>query len=396
MQVVILAAGESTRTYPLTKTKPKPLLRVANQTIIERNLTQLQGLTKEVIIVIGYRQRMIRDYLGRSFGKLKLSFIEQKKRNGSGGALLCAQNKLKDKFLVLNGDDLYSQCDLKKLIKFRYALLAKEIDDPGRFGVLKVKGRKLLDFEEKPAKPKSNLVNTGAYIFDTKIFSHELQKSKRGELEIIDYIRFFISQGENFYWQKVSDFWFPITYPWSLFEPNHYFLNQLKTEIKGKVEKGAVIKGQVQIGKKTVIKSSAYLEGPILIGENCSIGPNCYLRPHATIGDNCHIGQAVELKNTIIGSNTNIAHLSYIGDSIIGKNVNFGAGTITANLRHDGKTIRSMIKGELVDSGLRKLGVICGDGVKAGINTSFYPGVKLDPGVATLPQEVVMRDKTIE
>lgn len=395
MQVIILAAGESTRTYPLTKTRPKPLLKVVNKTIIEHNLSQLEELTDEVIVITGYQQEMIKSHLGEKFGRIKLSFIEQKERNGSGGALLCVKNKLRDRFLVLNGDDLYSERDFKKLVKFKYALLAKEVDDPGRFGVLKVKGGKLLDFEEKPKKPKSNLVNSGAYIFDKKIFNYGLKESRRGELEIIDYIRHLISQGENFECQKVNDFWFPITYPWSLFEPNQYFLNQLKTEIKGKIEKGATVKGQIKIGKNTVIKSGVYLEGPILIGKNCSIGPNCYLRSYTILGDNCHIGQAVELKNAIVGDNTNIAHLSYVGDSIIGENVNFGAGAITANLRHDGKTIRTPVKGELVDSGLRKLGVIVGDKVKTGIHTSFYPGVKIDPMAMTLPGEVVTRDKTL-
>lgn len=394
MQAVILAAGESTRTYPLTKTRPKPLLQVANQTIIERSLAQLKSLTEEVIIVIGYQQKMLKEYLGNHFGKIKLDYVEQAARNGSGGALLAAKNKLKDKFLVLNGDDLYSLIDLKKLIKFDYGLLAKEVTDASRFGVLKVKGDKVIDFEEKPNAPQSNLINTGAYVFNKNIFNYQLNESSRGELEIIDYIRYLISDKKDFYFQKVSDFWFPTVYTWSLFTANHYFLDQIKKEALGKIEKGAVIKGQVKIGKGTIIKSGAYLEGPILIGERSVIGPNCYLRPYTTIGNDCHIGQAVELKNTIVGNSTNIAHLSYVGDSIIGDNVNFGAGTITANLRHDGKTIRSMVKGELIDSGLKKFGVIVGDGAKTGIHTSLYPGIKLDPGVMTLPGEVVTRDKT--
>jgi bifunctional UDP-N-acetylglucosamine pyrophosphorylase/glucosamine-1-phosphate N-acetyltransferase len=129
-----------------------------------------------------------------------------------------------------------------------------------------------------------------------------------------------------------------------------------------------------------------------LIGRNSVIGPNAYLRPGTTIGDGCHIGQAVEIKNSIIGAGSNVAHLSYVGDSILGENVNFGAGTITANLRHDGESIKSAVGDKVADSERKKLGVIVGDGCKTGVHTSFYPGVKLDPGTTTLPGEVVKRD----
>ena len=80
-----------------------------------------------------------------------------------------------------------------------------------------------------------------------------------------------------------------------------------------------------------------------------------------------------------------VPHLSYIGDSVIGANANIGCGTVTANFRHDGKNHRSFVKGELVDTGRRKLGTIIGDGVHTGINTSIYPGRKIRPGLSTLP-----------
>jgi len=81
-----------------------------------------------------------------------------------------------------------------------------------------------------------------------------------------------------------------------------------------------------------------------------------------------------------------------VGDSVLGANVNFGCGTITANFRHDEGNHRSMVKGELVDTGRRKLGTIVGDAVHTAINTSIYPGRKLWPHTSTLPGEVVNRD----
>jgi bifunctional UDP-N-acetylglucosamine pyrophosphorylase/glucosamine-1-phosphate N-acetyltransferase len=100
------------------------------------------------------------------------------------------------------------------------------------------------------------------------------------------------------------------------------------------------------------------------------------------------VGNAVEVKNSAIMSGSKIGHLSYVGDSVIGEGCNFGAGTICSNLRHDKGNIKSFIKGERVDSGRRKLGVIMGDNVMTGINTSIYPGTVIKPGFRGLPAAV--------
>jgi bifunctional UDP-N-acetylglucosamine pyrophosphorylase/glucosamine-1-phosphate N-acetyltransferase len=103
------------------------------------------------------------------------------------------------------------------------------------------------------------------------------------------------------------------------------------------------------------------------------------------------IGNAVEIKNSIIMEKTNIGHLSYLGDSVIGHGCNFGAGTKVANLRHDGRNVRVATEGGSIDTGRRKLGVIMGDGVHTGINTSINVGVMMAARRSTRPGEVVMR-----
>jgi bifunctional UDP-N-acetylglucosamine pyrophosphorylase/glucosamine-1-phosphate N-acetyltransferase len=135
-----------------------------------------------------------------------------------------------------------------------------------------------------------------------------------------------------------------------------------------------------------------FIEGHVVIGENCKVGPNCYIRGATSIGDGCHIGQAVEIKNSLILSNTSIGHLSYVGDSVVGKKVNFGAGTITSNFRHDGANHRSMVDGQLIDTGRRKFGTIIGDHVHTGIHTSIYPGRKIGTHGSTRPGDIVQYD----
>jgi bifunctional UDP-N-acetylglucosamine pyrophosphorylase/glucosamine-1-phosphate N-acetyltransferase len=185
-----------------------------------------------------------------------------------------------------------------------------------------------------------------------------------------------------------------IRYAWDLLEINAALVNGVGTAtVRGDVSERATVNGLLSVGEGTRVLPGVYVEGNVLIGKDCKIGPNCYLRGPTAIGDGCHIGQAVEIKASIIMSNTNVGHLSYVGDSILGARVNFGAGTITANLRHDGGNQRSEVDGELVDTGRRKLGVICGDDVHTGIHTSLYPGRKLWPHASTLPGEVLSRDK---
>lgn len=188
---------------------------------------------------------------------------------------------------------------------------------------------------------------------------------------------------------------FLIVHPWDLLRANELHVGAFCDDvIEGEVHPLAAIDGHVRIGPGTRILPGVVIEGNVVIGADCKIGPNCYLRGNTSIGDRCHVGNAVEIKNSILLSDTNVGHLSYVGDSILGEKVNFGAGTVTSNLRHDGKTHRTMVGGTLVDTGRRKFGCIVGDNVHTGINTSIYPARKLFPGTSTRPGEIVQRDLT--
>jgi len=220
----------------------------------------------------------------------------------------------------------------------------------------------------------------------------KMKKSSRGEYEIVDAIRKLPNVAV-----EEAEFWQPATHPWSLLDANEAILKQHekkkpKIAAGATVEKGATLKGYVSVGKGTLIRSGAYIEGPVVIGENCSIGPNCYIRPFTSIGNGCKVGNAVEVKNSILMEHAVISHISYCADSVIGRNANLGAGTITANLRHDNGNVKSMAKNEPIDTGRRKFGTIIGDGAKTGIHTSIYPGRKIWPGNTTVPGEVVRKD----
>lgn len=398
ISAVILAAGKSTRTYPLTITRPKPLLTFANITILEHNLSQLKGSVNEIVMIVGFKKEMIIDFVEKNrkriLGNVKVSFVEQKEQLGTGHAVMLAKGHVKGKFLVMNGDDVYSGKDIKNLIKCDIGVLGKEVDNPRAFGIFTVdKKDNLLDLVEKPAKPESNLANIGAYVFDESIFDklENVRKSERGEIEITDAL-LAVAKDKGCKVVKVKDYWIPIGYPWDLLKANEFFLGKIrKSEIKGKIEKGVHIKGKLVLKKGSQILGGSYIEGPVVIGENTTIGPLAHLRPNTSVGNNCNIGKT-ELFDAIIMDGTVSKHQSYIGHSIIGENVNVGAGLVTADYRHDEKEHVTVVNGRKVETGRRKLGAFIGDNVKIGINTSIYPGRKIWPNMMTKPGEIVEKD----
>jgi bifunctional UDP-N-acetylglucosamine pyrophosphorylase/glucosamine-1-phosphate N-acetyltransferase len=388
MQAVILAAGKGTRMLPLTETRPKPMLKVANKPILEHNLEQLVDLVDEVILVVGYKKEIIKNYFGSNFKGLKIKYVEQKEQKGTGHALEIAKNDLDNDFIVLAGDDLYFKEDIEKVLKKQPCILVKEIENPEDFGVVEIENSEVINLEEKPKNPKSNLVNTGLYHLSKEIFSYKLKLSERGEYELTDYIKSTLPI--DF---VIAKNWFPLTYPWNLLEANEFLISKIEeNEILGEVEKGVYIGEKVKIGKGTIVRKGSYIEGNVIIGKNCKIGPNCYIRGSTSIGDNCHVGNAVEIKNSIFFENSNAPHLNYIGDSIIGANCNLSAGSITANLRHDRANVKVIVKNKLIDTKRIKFGAIIGDNVKLGIGTLIYPGRKISSHKTTLPGEVIKKN----
>ncbi|RZN36591.1 MAG: glucose-1-phosphate thymidylyltransferase [Methanosarcinales archaeon] len=396
MKAVILAAGEGTRMRPLTTTHPKVMLPVANRPILEHIIKSARdgGIT-DFVCVVGYRSDMIRDYFGDGRQlNIHINYVEQKQQLGTAHAIGTVQDLVDDRFIVLNGDALVKSSDVYSLMKHREdaVMAVKEIKDPGKYGVVKTSGGRIIEIIEKPERATSNLVNAGIYLFSDSIFEsiRKTGRSKRGEYEITDSIMRLVSDNAGVGCMLLNT-WIDIGMPWNLLDANEFLLSDIKTEISGEIEPYATLKGEVVIGENSIIRNGAYITGPVIIGNNCDIGPNCYIRPGTTVGNNVHIGNAVEIKNSIIMSGTKIGHLSYLGDSVIGHNCNFGAGTKVANLRHNGKNIRVTIDKGSTDTGRRKLGVIMGDCVHTGINTSINVGVTMAAGRATRPGEVVMR-----
>lgn len=389
LKAIILSAGEGSRMRPLTLTKPKTMLPVAGKPIIQYNIESLRdnGIT-DILLIVRYKEEMVRNYFGdgSDFG-VNIFYKTQKDFLGTANAISYGEDFIDDSIIVLNGDIILDDEIIHEIIKkYNYLtpdtlMLLTEVEDPSAFGVVEIENGNIKSIVEKPKREEapSNLVNAGIYIFNKDIFDkiRKTEISERGEYEITDSVSLQIKDNKTVIGHKTSKDWIDVGRPWELIEVNEDLIGKLKTEIKGTIEDGAFIHGEVFLDEGSVIKAGVYIEGNVYIGKNCDIGPNSYIRGNTYFGDNVHVGNAVEIKNSIIMENTNISHLSYVGDSVIGSNCNIAAGTNIANLRFDNATIKTKIKNQKIDSGRRKLGAIIGDSVKTGINSSFSPGVKV-------------------
>ncbi|MCX6673741.1 MAG: sugar phosphate nucleotidyltransferase [Methanothrix sp.] len=390
MQAIILAAGEGSRMRPLTTSLPKVMLPVAGKPLLEHIILRAHAAgANRFVLVVGYGADAVRSYFGDGRRlDLRIDYVVQDKQLGTGHALMAAQSLAEDRFLVINGDVLPDVASLREMACGGVAVSAIKVDDPTRYGVFTEENGCFKSVVEKSANPPSNLANAGIYLLERSIFDilRAAPLSVRGEYELTDGLNLLAAKELIRIVELKS--WLEIGRPWDILAANEILLKDLEPQMLGEVEPGATLKGNVAVGRGTIVRCGAYIVGPVIMGEDCDIGPNCYIRPTTCLGDKVRIGNAVEVKNSAIMSGSKIGHLSYVGDSVIAERCNFGAGTVCSNLRHDRGNIKSYIKGERVDSGRRKLGVIMGDNVMTGINTSIYPGTVILSGFRGLPAAI--------
>jgi NDP-sugar pyrophosphorylase family protein len=190
MDAIILAAGLGTRLRPHTLSTPKPLLPVRGRPILDWALGALPPAVDRVLVVVHYLAEQIEAYLGKQTHFARWEAVRQEEPRGTGDALRSCRDRLQsERFLVLNGDDLYGAADLAELAARPAGLLVHEVDEPRRYGIAFLKADGSLDhLQEKPDLDGRRLANTGAYVFPRSVFGTELQVSARGEYEITDYV----------------------------------------------------------------------------------------------------------------------------------------------------------------------------------------------------------------
>ena len=357
MKAIILAAGASTRTYPLTLTRPKPVLPLRNGTILDYTLNLLRDMAKidEVVLVVNYKKEKIIEHFGDSYKGMKLTYVDQQEPKGTGHAVLCTEyvfEDYEDSILILNGDDIYSREDISRIIEKYPKVAIRKVNNPSSFGIFEFKnndGRLIATgLEEKPRYPKSDLANVGCYHFGKDIFKYlkRVKPSSRGEIEITDAIMRYIDWNDLELMQ-ILDFWIPVGYPWDLLTANEFLSKQNGNHPKPIIAESADIRKNVEI------------TGYSIIGENVVIGNDC------------------KITNSIIMDGASIGQNSVIKDSIIGENVKIDRDFNAVSFSE--KRILSAVKGNYVEVSRENFGCAIGDNTKISKKVTILPGVKIWP-----------------
>ncbi len=221
-KVVIAAAGQGTRMLHLSKDKPKHLIMVNNRPFLAYLLDNLfLAGYRDVIVVGGYIQKMMEDftenYKPPAGGEFKIEFINQfnlfnpEEKYGTACPLMCAEGKIKEQFLYICGDNLFSINDLKSMnVDDKYCYVAGLLNDhPEKYGVLVPDGEDFLDkIIEKPKEFVGNLINAGLYKFTPDVFEKlsQITKSSRGEYEVTDVVSL-LAKDKKVKIKKIKDFW---------------------------------------------------------------------------------------------------------------------------------------------------------------------------------------------
>lgn len=387
MQVILLAAGKSSRLDPLTD---KNLLEFGGKTLIEHQIAALKKAKLRDIVVVVNKMNLEKVEEALS-GYKNIALVEQKDlEEGQAGGVLAGAKLIKHKnVLIMSTNDVFDEDLFESIIQ---ASKQKGLDGviagkkmtkyfPGGYLKLDKKGC-ITDIIEKPGEGNepSQLVNLICHVYnDFPAFIKHLKtvKSKKDdkyEVALDEYIK---KGGAQLLAHTYKGYWQAIKYPWHVLAVMNRFLDHQipKIDKSADIAKTAIIEGNVVIEKNVKILPNAMVKGPAYIGEGTIIANNSLVRG-SMLGKNCVVGYSTEVTRSYLNHDVWM-HTNYIGDSIIDSNVSFGAGTVLGNLRFDEAEIKVNIKTERVSTGQNKFGAIIGSGCRFGINSSTNPGVKI-------------------
>lgn len=387
-KAVLLAAGKGTR---MKSKYPKVLHKILGKTLIERVIGCLEKINiDETFVIVGHQSELVRKHLEK-INKNNNKCVLQEPQMGTGHAVFQIFNHLinfEGTLIILCGDTpLLTKETINRFVEAHIAtasdlsILSADLKNPTNYGriVRGIEGSVIKIIEEKDAElreKKITEINTGVYCLEwTKIAPAFLELNKnnaQGEYYLTDIVEWATNKEYNVNAHNLAceEEIFGINSKADLakatkilnetklaqllasgvniIDPNNTWISpETEIEADSTVLPGCYIEGSNYIAGDCLIGPNVYINGNVEIGanttvtmsklsevktgKNCTIGPFANLRNNVIIDNEVRIGNFVEVKNSLIKSNTNAAHLSYIGDSELGSEVNIGAGTITAN-----------------------------------------------------------------
>lgn len=330
MKGLILSGGKGTRLRPLTFTRAKQLMPIANKPVLFRVIEAIRDAgIDEIGIVIGDTGEEIRQAVGSGerWG-VRITYIPQAAPLGLAHAVKISQEYLGDeRFVMFLGDNVI-QGGISPLIRqfadsdWNSQIVLTEVEEPQHYGVAQLDSdQRIVRLIEKPRVPPSNLALVGIYMFDHHIFEavNAIQPSWRNELEITDAIQWLVENGYAVHPYIHRGWWIDTGKPIDMLEANNRVLAELVHRVDGFVDQDSKIDHLVTVERGAEIINSV-IRGPAIIGEDARI-LNSYVGPFTSIFHHTTVEES-EIEHSIVLDHSRIVGVpSRIADSIIGRDV---------------------------------------------------------------------------
>ena len=307
MKALIASGGRGTRLRPITHTRNKHLIPIANKPILHYAIEAVVAAgIREIAIVVNADSDEVPKAIGNgSRWGVSISYLPQETPGGLAQVVALAEDYMADEpFIFYLGDNMVVGGVKRYIDEFTASkcncfLTLARVKDPERFGVPEIVAGRIVGVEEKPARPKSSYAVAGIYLYDRHIFEavKNIKPSARGELEISDAHQYLISRGYAVGYAEITGWWKDTGKPNDLLEANRLILDNLTGEIAGEVDDRSTVAGKVVVEEGARIVNSV-VRGPAVIGQRCVI-EDAYIGPFSSVGNGTVIRKS-EVEYSII------------------------------------------------------------------------------------------------
>jgi glucose-1-phosphate thymidylyltransferase len=325
---VILAAGEGRRLKPLTNRRPKPMMPVANQPLLEHVLEAVVAAgIDHVVFVVGYRQERIRNHFGDGddWG-VDIEYVDQSTQLGTGHAVLQAESAVDGPFVVLNGDRIVDPSIVAEVRdqaseKVTPAMAVTRVDQPRAYGVVTHERGRVVAIDEKPEGPvETGRINAGVYGFSSAVFEAIRDTATSGELTITATLND-LAASAGVHAVSYDDRWLDVSNLWDLLAVNAALIGAGAAETEAGEPVSEVTAGH---------PDSASVADDVVLADTARVGPNVTIGGATAIGRNATIEAGAIIENAVVFPDAVISAGAVVRDAIVAGNARVGPNATIA------------------------------------------------------------------
>jgi mannose-1-phosphate guanylyltransferase len=325
MQALILAGGKGTRLRPLTVFTPKPVVPICNKPFLLYQIDTLKraGIT-DITLSLSYQPHKIEQQLGdgSEFG-VNLKYTVEPQPMGTAGAYKFAENLIRERTVVFNGDIL-TDLDLKTVLREHEkrrataTIVLTPVDNPSSYGLVETESDgRIRRFLEKP-KPEEitcNTINAGTYVLEPVVLDY----IPAGENHSFEYGLFpmLLERREEFYAHiPTRTYWMDIGTPARYLQAHHDLLANRVGRIHIKDRLGTFDEA-----------TAAVVDELSMIGDDCTIKPGAHI-VNSVLGPGCFIEEKARIENSVVWAHSRVGSGAVVSDSILGRGCHIGRSSV--------------------------------------------------------------------